>query len=114
MTSKTTREDILELCGKWQKELRVDIKQIQIREMKNKWGSCSSKGVLTLNKELLSLPSKYVEYVIVHELLHRIVPNHGRTFKTLFYVYLPNWEELHEYLEYNGKEQNLRRRRALT
>ena len=104
MMNKTTREDILELCKKWQKELRVNIKRIQIREMKNKWGSCSSKGVLTLNKELLSLPSKYVEYVIVHELLHRIVPNHGRTFKTLLYVYLPNWEELHEYLEYNGKE----------
>ena len=96
--NKTTRKDILKLCKKWEKKLRVDIKRIQIREMKNKWGSWSSKGVLTLNKELLSLPLKCAEYVIVHELLHRIIPNHGRTFKTLLYVYLPNWEELHRYL----------------
>jgi len=100
---KTTRKDILELCKKWQKELRVDIKRIQIRKMKNKWGSYSSKGVLTINKELLALPSKYAEYVIVHELLHSIVPNHGRTFKTLLYVYLPNWEKLHEYLKHHEK-----------
>ncbi|MGC8852217.1 MAG: M48 family metallopeptidase, partial [Hydrogenobacter sp.] len=59
--------------------------------------------VITLNKELLKLPPAYVEYVIVHELLHMIIPNHGRTFKTLLYTYLSNWEKLHEYLENNGK-----------
>jgi len=71
--------------------------------MKNQWRACSTKGALTLNKELLELPLTYAEYVIVHELLHMIVSNHGWTFKTLLYVYMPNWEELHEYLE-NGKE----------
>ncbi len=96
--NKITQQDILNLCEKWQKELKVDVKCIQIREMKNKWGSCSTKGVLTINKELLKYPLEYAEYVIVHELLHLIVPNHGRTFKTLLYVYLPNWEELHECL----------------
>ena len=101
--NKITRQEILRLCEKWQKELKVDVKQIQIREMKNKWGSCSTKGVLTINKELLNLPIEYSEYVIVHELLHLIVPNHGRTFKTLLYMYLPNWDILHEYLE-NGEK----------
>jgi len=96
--NKITRQDILRLCEKWQKELKVNIKRVQIREMKNKWGSCSSKGVITINKELLKFPPEYVEYVILHELLHLIVPNHGRTFKTLLYTYMPNWEELHEYL----------------
>ncbi|HDN82789.1 MAG TPA: M48 family peptidase, partial [Candidatus Altiarchaeales archaeon] len=47
MINKTTKNDIIKLCKKWQEELRVEIKRIQIREMKNKWGSCSSKGVLT-------------------------------------------------------------------
>ena len=103
MNRKLIREDILKLCEKWQKELKVEVKRIQIREMKNKWGSCSTKGVLTLNKELLKLPLKYAEYVIVHELLHMVIPSHGRTFKTLLYVYMPNWEELHERLE-NGKK----------
>ena len=101
--NKITRQEILRLCEKWQKELKVDVKQIQIREMKNKWGSCSTKGVLTINEELLNLPIEYSEYVVVHELLHLIVPNHGRTFKTLLYMYLPNWDILHEYLE-NGEK----------
>jgi len=98
MSKNIDRKDVLELCEKWQKKLKVNVKRVQIREMKNKWGSCSTKGVLTINKELLKLPIKYAEYVIVHELLHLIVPNHGRTFKTLLYAYLPNWEESHQYL----------------
>ena len=101
MIDEITREEILNICKKWEKELKVNVKRVQIRNMKNKWGSCSTKGVLTLNKELLKLPIKYAEYVIVHELLHLIVPNHGRTFKTLLYAYIPNWEELHKYLENN-------------
>lgn len=101
MMDEITREELLAMCKKWEKELKVNIKRVQIRKMKNKWGSCSTRGVLTLNKELLKLPPVCVEYVIVHELLHMIVPNHGRTFKTLLYTYLPNWEELHKYLENN-------------
>uniref|UniRef100_A0A7C2CR29 M48 family peptidase n=1 Tax=Dictyoglomus thermophilum TaxID=14 RepID=A0A7C2CR29_DICTH len=101
--NEIAREEILNICEKWQKELKVNVKRVQIRNMKNKWGSCSTKGVLTLNKELLKLPLRYAEYVIVHELLHMIVPNHGWTFKTLLYAYIPNWEELHEYLENDRK-----------
>jgi len=96
---EVTREDVLKLCEKWQKELKVNVKRVQIREMKNKWGSYSSNGVLTLNKELLRFPFKCVEYVVLHELLHGIIPNHGRTFKALLYAYMPEWEKFHEYLE---------------
>ena len=97
------REDVLAICNRWQNELKVNIRRVQIRNMKRKWGSCSKNGILTLNKELLSMPKECLEYVIVHELLHLIVPNHGRTFKTLLYVYLPKWKEIHERLE-NNKE----------
>jgi len=93
-----TRRDILNLCEKWQKELKVNVRRVQIREMRNKWGSCSTKGVLTLNKKLMDMPLKFVEYVIVHELLHLVVPNHGKTFKTLLYVYFPEWEEINYHL----------------
>ncbi|PMQ02376.1 MAG: metal-dependent hydrolase [Dictyoglomus sp. NZ13-RE01] len=94
-----TKEKILELCNKWQNILKVKVNRIQIRKMKNKWGSCSSKGNLTLNKELTKLSLDCVEYVIVHELLHLIVPNHGRIFKTLLYTYLPDWEKIHNKLK---------------
>jgi hypothetical protein len=89
-----SRKTILELCEKWQKTLKVKINRIQIRKMKNKWGSCSSKGTLTLNEELMKLSLKQIEYVIVHELLHLIVSNHGRTFQTLLSIYLPEGEKI--------------------
>ena len=98
LSTEITRDTILELCEKWQKILKVKVNRIQIRRMKNKWGSCSSKGTLTLNEELTKLPLEYVEYVIVHELLHLIIPNHGRTFKTLLYAYLPEGDKIHEEL----------------
>jgi hypothetical protein len=66
--------------------------------MDNKWSSCSSRGNISLSSELMGLPKEAAEYVIVHELLHLIVPNHGKTFRVLLSAYLPNWEELHHWL----------------
>jgi len=59
--SKTTRKGVLTLVEKWQKILKVNVKRVQIREMKRKWASFSSKGTLTINKDLLDLPSKYTD-----------------------------------------------------
>ncbi len=41
----------------------------------------------------------FQEYVIVHELLHLRVPNHGKLFRTLMLLYLPDWEDLAKRLE---------------
>jgi hypothetical protein len=98
-----TKEDFIELCKKWQKRLHVKANRIQIRKMRRKWSSCTSNGTITLNNDLIKLPRDVVEYAVVHELLHLIVPNHGRTFKTLLYVHLPKWEEHHEQLLHAGK-----------
>lgn len=90
-----TKSDLLTIYRKWQKKLKVKPNKVQIRNTKNKWSSCSSKGNITLSSKLTLLPQEVVEYIIVHELLHLLVPNHGRAFKLLLSVYLPNWEELH-------------------
>jgi predicted metal-dependent hydrolase len=92
------KSDLLEIIDAWQGKLKVKPNRIQIRKMKNKWSSCSSNGNITINSELTRLPKEIVEYAIVHELLHLIVPNHGKTFKVLLSVYLPAWEELHHKL----------------
>jgi predicted metal-dependent hydrolase len=89
------KSDLLDIVDEWQEKLKVKPNRIQIRKMRNKWSSCSSKDNITLNSELTRLPREITEYVIVHELLHLIVPNHGQTFKVLLSAYLPNWEELH-------------------
>jgi predicted metal-dependent hydrolase len=53
----------------------------------------STAGRLTLNTELLTLPKSAGEYVIVHELVHLLAPNHGKVFKSFMSAYLPDWEE---------------------
>ena len=50
-------------------------------------------GRLTLNTDLLDLPEALGEFVIVHELVHLLAPNHGRVFKSFMSAYLPDWEE---------------------
>lgn len=61
--------------------------------MRTKWASVSTAGRLTLNSELVDLPKHLGEYVIVHELVHLLVPNHGPVMKQLLSAYLPNWED---------------------
>ena len=90
-----TKEDLLEITRNWQEKLNIKFERIQIMKMKNKWSSCSTKGNITLNSELTKLPRELVEYAILHELVHLIAPDHGKTFKALLSAYMPNWEELH-------------------
>ncbi|MCI0462290.1 MAG: M48 family metallopeptidase [Gemmataceae bacterium] len=72
----------------WAQRLGVEPKQLHIRAMKNKWGSCSTAGRVTLDTELLTQPADFRNQVIVHELLHLKVPNHSRLFRALLKAYL--------------------------
>jgi predicted metal-dependent hydrolase len=56
--------------------------------MKRKWASCSTTGRVSFAEDLLAQQSKFRSEVIVHELLHLKVPNHGGLFKALLRAYL--------------------------
>lgn len=57
---------------------------LKIRKMTTRWGVCNIKlKTVTLNLELIKRDSKYLDYVIVHELSHLINPNHSREFWNL-------------------------------
>ncbi len=72
----------------WARRMGVTPREIRIRPMKRKWASCSSHGRLTFDTNLLHQPAEFRREVIVHELLHLKIPNHGRLFKTLLSAYL--------------------------
>ncbi len=72
----------------WARRIGVEPKEIRIRSMRRKWASCSSQGRLTFNTALLTEPASFRREVIVHELLHLKVPNHGRVFRSLLRAYL--------------------------
>jgi len=76
----------------WAQRLGVTPREIHLRPMKRKWASCSSRGRLTFNTELLHQPVAFRREVIVHELLHLKVPNHGPLFKALLKAYLASEE----------------------
>ncbi len=109
--TKLSKNDLLEIADEWQETLNVNINRIQIKRMRNKWSSCSANGNITLNSELTKLPKELAEYAILHELLHLIVPNHGKTFKALLSAHMPNWQELHEKLIRSEQQRIVAERR---
>ena len=77
----------------WAERMDVTVREVHLRDMRRKWASISTNGRLTLSTELLDLPMALGEFVIVHELVHLLAPNHGRLFRSFMHAYLPDWEE---------------------
>jgi len=82
----------------WARKLDVKAHSIYVRPMSRKWASCSTAGTLSFNDELLQMDTKLGDYVIVHELLHFSVPNHGKLWKMLMRAHLGDWEALEKKL----------------
>jgi hypothetical protein len=78
----------------WAEKLDVEVVWLGVRRMRNKWASCSTNGHLNFNIELLGLDQDLWDYVIVHELLHFFVPNHGKLWKSLMRVHLGEYEKM--------------------
>lgn len=75
----------------WAERVRVSPRQIRIQRMSRKWASCSSRGLCTFADDLLGQSRTFRDYVIVHELLHLKVRNHGRVFRSLLSAHVPGW-----------------------
>ncbi len=78
----------------WIDRLQATPKVVRIQPMKKKWGSCSVRRVVTLSADLVKQPTSVQDVVIVHELLHLRVRNHGRVFKALMSAHLPHWRHV--------------------
>lgn len=87
-----SREQLTRRVHDWAIRLDVSVRAVSIRKMRRKWASCSTAGRLTFDQSLLSQPQDLQDYVIVHELLHLRVPNHGRLWKSLMRAYLGDYE----------------------
>lgn len=72
----------------WARRIKVEPKEVHVRPMKRKWGSCSTTGRVSFSSDLLTEPAAMRKRVIVEELLHLRVPNHGKLFKALLRAYL--------------------------
>lgn len=73
--------------------------ELLIRQMPTRWGSCTPKGKVILNPELIKAPKGSIEYVIIHELCHLIHHNHTKAFYELQETIMPDWKKWKERLE---------------
>jgi hypothetical protein len=96
------REEFKGRVKEWARKLEVDAHSIYIRPMRRKWASCSTGGTLSFNDELLGMPKELGDYVIVHELLHFSVPNHGKLWKSLMRAHLGEYEKAEQRLRVGG------------
>lgn len=75
------------------KKYGVEPSALFIQDMPTRWGSCTPKGKIILNPQLIKAPKGCIEYVIIHELCHLVHPNHNQKFFDLQNREMPNWEK---------------------
>jgi predicted metal-dependent hydrolase len=81
------------------KRHKVEPSSIVLRDMPTRWGSCTPKGKIILNPELVKAPKGCIEYVIVHELCHLIHHDHTQRFMDLQTKEMKDWEKWKTKLE---------------
>ncbi|NGM17875.1 DUF45 domain-containing protein [Eggerthellaceae bacterium zg-893] len=81
------------LVEAWEPVMGVKAGRLDYRNMKSRWGSCQpSTGRICINIRLALYPPECLEYVVVHELCHLLVPGHGEPFRRLMDRYMPDWK----------------------
>ena len=84
------------------RRIGVNYGGITIRNQRSRWGSCSSKGNLNFNCLLMLTPPEVIDYVVVHELCHRLEMNHSKYFWEEVERVLPDYKKCEKWLKANG------------
>ena len=88
------------ILQEFNKIVKQDIKSVKIRQMKTRWGRCNPyKSYINLNIELIKKPKSCIEYVVFHELVHLLHPDHSKKFYDYLTLYMPDWQKRKEILE---------------
>lgn len=97
--AKNRFERLLGNCLQKFRSEKLKSPSLGIKRMEKRWGSCTRDGKIFLNPELIKANSKCIEYVIIHELCHLIIPSHNQQFYALLSDKMPDWERWKERLE---------------
>ncbi|HPS42698.1 MAG TPA: SprT family zinc-dependent metalloprotease [Anaerolineaceae bacterium] len=72
--------------------MKVSPKKLTIRDQRTRWGSCSTRGTISLSWRLIMAPPQVLQYVVIHELAHLVQPNHSPAFWQVVTRYAPDWK----------------------
>ena len=84
------------------KKVGVSPSKINIKALKDRWGSATPTGEINLNSSLMKAPRNVIHYVILHELCHFKIKDHSPRFWNLIANHMPKYEEYVKWLEVNG------------
>jgi predicted metal-dependent hydrolase len=85
---KESRKRIIARLRQLARQHKFKYNKVSVRNQRTRWGSCSSRGNISLNRKIVVLPPELADYVILHELVHTRVHNHSKKF----------WAELDKYV----------------
>ncbi|MFC1873427.1 M48 family metallopeptidase [Chloroflexota bacterium] len=78
---------------------------VSIREQRTRWGSCSNKNNISLNLKLVLLPQEFIDYVMLHELVHTRIHNHSKNFWAELDRHTGNGKDMAKRLKMNNLRQ---------
>jgi predicted metal-dependent hydrolase len=96
------QEFITPRVERFARSLGVAYHRIQLLDLKYRWGSCTANAALLFNWRLIQAPTTVIDYIIVHELAHLLVPNHSPAFWNTVAVQLPLYERAKSWLREHG------------
>lgn len=88
------RKLVKDKLARWNEVYNFEFRRIGIKQLKSRWGSCSSDSNLSFNYKLLFLPEQIQDLIIVHELCHLRERNHSKAFWDLVYLTQPDFKRL--------------------
>lgn len=100
--SKLTKEIVNNRINYFSDLMQVNYSMVKIDNSKKRWGSCDSRGIISLNLRLSMLPHKIIDYIIIHELSHLLEFNHSKNFYKIIESIMPDYKKFREQLkDYN-------------
>jgi hypothetical protein len=97
-------DEIVVRCRELADRTGLHPSRVAVRDQRSRWGSCSARGAVMLNWRLIQMPPFVADYVILHELVHLVHPNHSRRFWRAVSAVCPDWQPAERWLRKHGRE----------
>ena len=87
-------EQLERLIPKWEETTKLHCESFKTKYMTTRWGTCNSKAKrIWINLQMVEKPLECLEYIILHELIHLKISNHGKDFIEMMNQFMPDWKD---------------------